>query len=70
MNNVENKNKKIVKKYEKINEIDYIYVQIIPQVKDNGLVEFVGYNIYIKDSNILKKVLISYFNISCCSLFY
>ena len=59
LNNVEIKNKKIVKKYEKISEIDYRYVQIIAQVKDNGLVEFVGYkSIYIKDSIVWKIVLI------------
>ena len=53
------KEDKIIKKYENIDEIDYRYVQIIALVKDNGNIEFVGYqSIYIKDSIVWKIVLI------------
>ena len=59
LQNYEVKNKKIIKKYEKINEIDYRYVQIIALVRDKGIIEFVGYkSIYVKDSIVWKIVLI------------
>ena len=59
LSNLEMKNEKIIKKYENIDEIVYRYVQIIALVKDNGNIEYVGYqSIYVKDSIVWKIVLI------------
>ena len=56
---IEMKDEKIIKKYEKIDEIDYRYVQVIALVKDNGNIEYVGYqSIYKQDSRAWKIVLI------------
>ena len=52
LKDLKKEDKMLVKKYDNINEIDYKYVQIIALVKNNTIVEYVGYqNIFIKDES-------------------
>jgi hypothetical protein len=64
INNPQYSDKKIVKEFENIPEIDYRYVQVIALVKDKGIVEYVSYkSIYIHDSILWKVLLIIFASI-------
>ena len=59
LNIKELKDGKIVRKYEKINELDYRYVQVIAIANDGVNVEYIGYkSIYVEDSIVWKVILI------------
>ena len=59
LDNPEIKDKKIVIKYEKMDELDFRYVHVIAIVNDGYNVEYVGYqSIYVKDSIVWKVILI------------
>ena len=56
LNNLEKEDKMMIKKYENINKINYKYIQIIALVKNNSIVEYVGYpSIFIEDKKKEKE---------------